>query len=39
MLVFYISKELIDWGNSMGVNGKEGFSKEIVKVIIGKEIS
>lgn len=35
MLVFYINKELIDWGNVMGVNGKEGFNKEIVKVIIG----
>lgn len=36
--VFYTSKELIDRGNSMGVNGKEGLSKEIVKAIIGKEI-
>lgn len=35
MLVFYINKELIDWGNVMGVNGKEGFNKEIVKVMIG----
>lgn len=38
MSVFYTSKELIDRGNSMGVNGKEGLSKEIVKAIIGKEI-
>lgn len=35
MLVFYINKELIDWGNVMGVNGKGGFNKEIVKVMIG----
>lgn len=35
MLVFYINKELIDWGNVMDVNGKEGFNKEIVKVMIG----
>lgn len=35
MLVFYINKELIDRGNVMGVNGKEGFNKEIVKVMIG----
>lgn len=34
MSVFYTSKELIDRGNSMGVNGKEGLSKEIVKAII-----
>lgn len=38
MSVFYTSKELIDRGNSMGVNGKEGLGKEIVKAIIGKEI-
>lgn len=35
MLVFYINKELVDLGNVMGVNGKEGFNKEIVKVMIG----
>lgn len=34
MSVFYTSKELIDRGNSMGVNEKEGLSKEIVKAII-----
>lgn len=33
MSVFYTSKELIDRGNSMGVNGKEGLSKEIVKAM------
>lgn len=35
MSVFYTNKELIDRGNVMGVNGKEGLNKEIVKAIIG----
>lgn len=35
MSVFYTNKELADPGNVMGVNGKEGLNKEIVKAIIG----
>lgn len=38
MSVFYTNKELIDRGNVMGVNGKEGLNKEIVKAIIGNVI-
>lgn len=34
MLVFYTNKELIDRGNVIGVSGKEGLNKEIVKAII-----
>lgn len=35
MSVLYTNKELIDRGNVMGVNGKEGLNKEIVKAMIG----
>lgn len=35
MSIFYTNKELIDCGNLMGVNGKEGLNKEIVQTILG----